>query len=101
MWRIQLHIDQQFIFTSFIRYSGAFSLPNIIHGKMICPEFFQDECTVFNIKKHLLEWLTDQKEYEKIKKELVSTKYLLKGELAKVSEYMARVINTAKIDEGV
>ena len=82
----------EFIYKTFINYNGYFSLTNIVHEEMIFPELIQNDCDYFNILNKLLKWLTDEQEYGKIKRELMKTKGLVKGENFSISEYMNNVI---------
>lgn len=83
----------EFIFRNFIRYDGAVSLTNIIHGKVLFPELIQEEASAARLERALRTWISDEKAYNGIKEELRSTKVLLSGEEFSVPEYMAEVIN--------
>jgi len=82
----------EFIYYQFIDYKGPISLANIVHEKWIYPELLQDRATSFNLGQNLRRWLTDEKEYEKIKRTLAETKNLLEGDSIDVASYMAGVL---------
>lgn len=83
----------EFIFRNFIKYQGAVSLTNIIHGKMLFPEFIQDEASPARLEHALRTWIEDEKAYNSVKGDLRETKVLLSGEEFSVPAYMAEVIN--------
>jgi lipid-A-disaccharide synthase len=82
----------EFLYRKFIPYKGPISLANIVHQNLVFPELLQDDASSFNLAMRLKRWLTDQKEYEKIKDTLLTTQSLLRGEDLSVSSYMAGVI---------
>ena len=81
------------IFNVFVRYKGFISLANIVHDKMVFPEFIQQNVNIENLNRALLNWINNKDEYEKIKKSLSETKNMLKGETFKLPDYMSRVIS--------
>lgn len=83
----------EFIFHQFIRYNGPVSLTNIIHQKMIFPEYLQDEIIPTRIADQLLSWTMDKKKYNDLKNTLKSTKILLAGEKISIPDLMTRVIH--------
>ncbi len=83
----------EFIYRTFVNYSGFFSLANIIHQRVVFPELIQDDFSDFNILNCLLPWITDTLEYQKIKAILGETKHLMSGDDFNVAEYMAGVLN--------
>ena len=83
----------EFIFHNFIKYRGLISLTNIIHGKMIFPEFTQGEANSKRFLRVIRTWMADEKIYNEMKKDLRETKNLLAGDDFSVPEYMARVIH--------
>jgi lipid-A-disaccharide synthase len=83
----------EFVFRNFIKYEGAVSLTNIIHGKMLFPELIQDEASPARLERALRTWIEDEKAYNNIKRDLKETKVLLSGEEFSVPEYMAKVIH--------
>ncbi len=82
-----------FIFYNFIKYQGAISLTNIIHGRLVLPELVQDGVETAQILPFISTWLEDEKVYNEIKSTLKQTKYLLSGEDFSVPAYMAGVIH--------
>ncbi|MFL5785723.1 MAG: lipid-A-disaccharide synthase [Bacteriovoracaceae bacterium] len=83
----------EFIFYNFIKYKGAISLTNIIHGKMIFPEFTQGEANAKRFLRVIKTWMENEKIYNEMKKDLKETKNLLSGDKFSVPEYMAQVIH--------
>lgn len=51
----------EFIFYNFIKYKGPISLTNIIHNKMVFPEFVQSQVVPENLAKVIRSWTTDEK----------------------------------------
>jgi lipid-A-disaccharide synthase len=82
----------EFIYNNFISYKGPISLANIVHEKILFPELIQHQVTPQILKRHLLHWLTNSSEYEKIKQELAMTKTKIAGDNFSVPEYMAQII---------
>jgi lipid-A-disaccharide synthase len=56
----------EFIFNNFVKYKGAISLTNIIHGKMIFPEFTQGDANAKRILRVIRTWLEDEKTYNEM-----------------------------------
>lgn len=83
----------EFIFYNFINYKGPISLTNIIHEKMIFPEFVQNEVNPEKLARVIKSWTSSEKLYNELKTTLKETKKLLSGEDFSVPEYMARVIH--------
>lgn len=83
----------EFIFRNFIKYQGAISLTNIVHGQMVFPELTQEEVRPELMARTLYSWATDENEYNKLKSELKKTKELMSGEDFSVPESMSHVIN--------
>lgn len=83
----------EFVFHNFIKYKGAISLTNIIHGKMIFPEFTQGEANAKRFLRVIRTWMEDEKTYNEMKKDLRETKNLLAGDDFSVPQYMAQVIH--------
>lgn len=83
----------EFIVRNFIKYKGAVSLTNIIHGKMLFPELIQDEASPSRLERALRTWIEDEKAYNDLKRDLKETKFLLSGEEFSVPEYLAEVID--------
>jgi lipid-A-disaccharide synthase len=83
----------EFIFYNFIKYRGPISLTNIIHHRMVFPEFIQGAVDPHRIARVISAWTTDQNLYNELKATLRTTKELLAGESFSVPEYMAQVIH--------
>jgi lipid-A-disaccharide synthase len=83
----------EFVFHNFIRYKGYISLTNIIHGKMIFPEFTQGEANAKRFLRVIRSWMENEKTYNEMKRDLRETKHLLAGDDFSVPQYMAQVIN--------
>ncbi len=83
----------EFIFYNFIKYRGPISLTNIIHHRVVFPEFLQGSVDPHLLARVLSAWTTDQNLYNQIKATLRTTKNLLGGENFSVPDYMAQVIH--------
>jgi lipid-A-disaccharide synthase len=83
----------EFIFNNFINYKGPISLTNIIHNKVIFPEFTQGEVDPHRLASVIKTWTKDELVYNELKSTLKKTKHLLGGESFSVPEYMARIIH--------
>ncbi|MCY4643851.1 MAG: hypothetical protein OXB88_04480 [Bacteriovoracales bacterium] len=75
-------------------YKGPISLPNIIKGQKVFPEFLQVEANGFNFLRILKLWLTKAEVYEKIGEQLKTMPKSLEGEDIHVAKYMASVIHS-------
>jgi lipid-A-disaccharide synthase len=82
-----------FIFNNFIKYKGFISLTNIVHGKMLFPEFTQERVTSYQLTRVIRSWMKNEKLYNELKAELKNTKSLLSGEDFSVPQYMSQVIH--------
>lgn len=83
----------EFIFKNFIKYSGAISLTNIIHGKMIFPELTQNKVHSQEIVRIINSWIENEKVYNEMKATLRETRNLLSGDDFSVPQYMAKVLH--------
>ena len=83
----------EFIFNNLISYKGPISLTNIIHNKIIFPEFIQNEVDPARLASIIRTWTLNEKIYNELKSTLRETKKLLSGDQFSVPEYMARVIH--------
>lgn len=83
----------EFIFHNFIKYSGPISLTNIVHEKMVFPEFTQNEVNAHYLTRVIRTWIEDEKIYNDLKATLKKTKTLLSGDDFSVPHYMAQVIH--------
>ncbi len=83
----------EFIFHQFIKYRGAISLTNIIHDRMIFPEFTQHEVQAQQLTRVIKTWIENEKVYNNLKTSLKETKNLLSGEDFSVPLYMSQVIH--------
>ncbi len=91
----------EFIFYNFMNYKGYVSLANIVHQDEVFPEFIQEKCSSYNLAKGLERWLVDQSAYESIKKKLLMTLKLLKGEDKEAGYCMANVIYNAYNNDAI
>lgn len=89
----QASLLNEFIFHHIVRYKGMISLTNIIHGKLIFPEFIQGDANSNRFLRVIKSWLENEKTYNEMKKDLRETKNLLAGEKFSVPAYMAQVIH--------
>lgn len=89
----QSSLLNEFIFYNFIKYQGPISLTNIIHGKMLFPEFLQSGVNAQQLARVINTWIGDEKLYNELKSDLRKTKTLLSGEDFSVPAYMAQVIH--------
>lgn len=83
----------EFIFNNFIKYQGPISLTNIVHDRMLFPEFTQDSVNAQHLARVIRSWIEDEKVYNELKSQLKETKNLLSGEDLSVPHYMSQVIN--------
>jgi lipid-A-disaccharide synthase len=83
----------EFIYYNFIKYQGPISLTNIIHNKIIFPEYIQGNVTPGTIAGVIRAWTANEKLYNETKQKLRETKHLLSGETFSVPQYMAQVIH--------
>lgn len=83
----------EFIFYNFISYKGPISLTNIIHGKMVFPEYVQGQIDPRRLAQLIRTWTMNEKVYNELKVTLKETKNLLSGENFSVPAYMAQVIH--------
>lgn len=90
----KLSLVTEFILGFFLKYKGYISLTNIVHEKMLFPEFTQHHANRYNISKEIINWSTNENAYNNTVSELKKTKDLLLGEDFSVPQYMAEVINT-------
>ena len=82
-------------FYNLIKYDKFICLPNIIYEKEIFPEFLQNSATSFNIKRYLLNWLENEKEYLAVQSKLLKMRELLKGECPNCGDYMEKHMREA------
>jgi len=66
-----------FLFKKFIRYDKPIGMVNLLLGKKVFSEFFQNEAVPDIIAKDVLNSLTDEKRHSELKTELVKIKDLL------------------------
>lgn len=83
----------EFVFYNFIKYKGPISLTNIIHDKMVFPEFVQEQVNPEQLLKVIKTWLEDETAYNNVKASLKNTKLLLSGEDFSVPQYISQVIH--------
>jgi lipid-A-disaccharide synthase len=83
----------EFIFYNFINYKGPISLTNIIHRKMVFPEFTQGDVDPARLVRVISSWTSNENTYNELKATLKETKNLLSGENFSIPEYMAQVIH--------
>jgi lipid-A-disaccharide synthase len=89
----QAGLLNEFIFYNFVKYQGPISLTNIIHDKLIFPEYVQSAVEPSRIAEAIRAWTTNENVYNEVKKTLKETKNLLSGEDFSVPQYMSQVIN--------
>jgi lipid-A-disaccharide synthase len=82
----------EFIFNNLINYKGPISLTNIIHNKIVFPEFTQGDVDPHRLARVIKTWTKNEMLYNDLKSTLKKTKDLLGGESFSVPEYMARII---------
>ncbi|MBD66721.1 MAG: lipid-A-disaccharide synthase [Halobacteriovoraceae bacterium] len=83
----------EIILKLFITYKGPASLTNIIHEKMLFPEFVQEEVTVDNIVTAASFWINHPQHYNELVSQLATTAQKLSGDDFSVSDYMSEVIS--------
>lgn len=85
----------EFLFYTFVNYSGPVSLANIVHEKRVFPELIQEKASGFNMAQMLKSWIQDKKEYNSLFQELKKTGELIQGDIHQTAEYMVDVISRA------
>lgn len=85
----------EYLFYTFVNYSGPVSLANIVHGKRVFPELIQEQASGFNMAKALKTWISDRKKYDFLFHELKKTGELIQGDTDQTAEYMAQIIAEA------
>ena len=89
----KLSVVNEIILRSIINYTGAVSLTNIVHNKMLFPEFLHYEADRYNISKEILNFLKSEDLYNSTVSSLSNTKKLLSGDDFNTASFMAEVIN--------
>ncbi|MFZ8932491.1 MAG: lipid-A-disaccharide synthase [Bacteriovoracaceae bacterium] len=89
----QSSLLNEFIYQTFIDYDGPISLANIVHQELVFPELLQERVNSFNLLKICEFWAQNEKEYDKLVKQLKTTKELLDCNKQQVAPYMSKVIN--------
>jgi lipid-A-disaccharide synthase len=83
----------EFIFKTFVNYSGYVSLANIIHEEELFPELLMERATTYNLLKRLNDWLDHPETYKEIVQKLANTGSIISGEIPRVGMMMADLIN--------
>lgn len=91
----QSSLLNEFIFYTFLSYSGFISLANIVHEKEVFPELLQERVSVFNLKNELCHILDNENVYSERIKTLAQTKNLISGGDFNAGEYMGKIIRMA------
>lgn len=89
----KLSVVNEMILRSIINYTGAVSLTNIIHDKMLFPEFLHYEADRYNISREILKFLSDKELYNSTIDSLSKTKDLLSGDEFNTASFISGVIN--------
>ena len=92
----KLNMINEFILKLIINYKGAVSLTNIIHEKMIFPEYLHYEADRYNLSREIVKWIEDKSYYDATVHELGRTLELLSGDDFNVAQYLSEVINGQK-----
>lgn len=82
----------EFIFHTFVNYTGAISLANIVHSKPVFPELLQDSVSDFNLAQEILKWIRNPTYLAQTRETLVQTRPLLLGEDLPSWQVMAETI---------
>lgn len=82
----------QWIFDTFVKYDGAISLNNIIHQKILFPEFIQDNLEPYVLFETLKKWINDECFYKELVEKLSETKRIVKGECSDLAAHFASEI---------
>ena len=87
----------QFVFETFVSYTGPISLANIMKSnsidkdcEKIFPELVQDEVSLYNILHELRKLLEDQDHYDKIRMKLSGFADNLRGEQMTITSYFTK-----------
>ena len=89
----------QFIFETFVNYTGPISLANIMScnsieqsSKKIFPELIQDEVSLYNILMELSKILRNEENYDRIKSELQDYSLRMQGEKMDIISYFSDLV---------
>lgn len=92
----------RWVYETFVSYRGPISLANIVllegispTSPFIFPELTKERVNGFEIERKLKPWLTDEREYERIKCALATTASKITGDRINLAEYMSQVIQQA------
>ncbi len=88
----QSSLLNELIYYLFVSYRGPISLCNIVHNRLVFPEFVQEFCNERLLTSALKKWIEDENEFVRIKNILEKTKDLIQGEGLDLPEYLAQVI---------
>ena len=74
----------------FFKKSRYISLVNLLAGKELFPEFLTDRCEAEAVSGHVVRWLTDEKAYEEVVRELekLRSKVAEPGACRRVARYI-------------
>ena len=78
----------EYIFKTYINYSGYISLANIVHQEEVFPELVGDNATGFNILAAMKLIIDDETCYNSLRKKLAQTIPMLSGESFDFAEYI-------------
>lgn len=91
----KVSLVNEFLIKLLVPYDGPLSLTNIIHNKMVFPEFIQYQADRYNLSKTAIKWLSDEQTYNQLVQTLKETKNLLSGDDFSVSQYMSEVLKSS------
>lgn len=83
----------EFLFYTFVNYTKAMSLANIVHEKIIFPELLQERATSFNMTYEIEQWIDDSLYFHSLKEETLKTASLIQNNSHQTGEYISHVIN--------
>lgn len=82
----------EYIFKTFVKYSGFASLANIIHEQEVFPELLIEDASSYNLVKMLRVWLDSSDAYSQTVQKLANTGKIISGEVPQVGKLMAELI---------
>lgn len=82
----------EYIFNTFISYSGPISLPNIILGETIFPELLQDDANEYNMLHIMKNWLGPSDKLTHIRERLAELPEMLKGDGVNIGTFLSQKV---------